>query len=101
MAVYLLLGAIVMFACVSLNKVSTRLGIPTLLAFIVLGMFFGSDGVVKIPFDNYSFVEQICSFALIFIMFYGGFGTNWKEAKPIADDMERLGSPFIKERREN
>lgn len=55
-----------------------------LLAFILLGMFFGSDGVVKIPFDNYIFAEQICSVALIFIMFYGGFGTNWGQAKSIA-----------------
>ncbi len=55
-----------------------------LLAFILLGMFFGSDGFVKIPFENYQFAEQICSVALIFIMFYGGFGTNWNEAKPVA-----------------
>lgn len=55
-----------------------------LLAFIFLGMIFGSDGLVKIYFDNYAFAEQICSIALIFIMFYGGFGTNWKEAKPVA-----------------
>ena len=54
-----------------------------LLAFILLGMFFGSDGVVKIPFSNYALAEQICSVALIFIMFYGGFGTKWSEAKPV------------------
>ncbi len=84
MASMLLLVAIVIFACIALNKISSKLGIPMLLAFILLGMFFGSDGVVKIPFDNYSFAEQICSFALIFIMFYGGFGTNWREAKPVA-----------------
>ncbi len=84
MASMLLMVAIVIFACIALNRISSKLGIPMLLAFILLGMFFGSDGVVKIPFDNYSFAEQICSFALIFIMFYGGFGTNWKEAKPVA-----------------
>lgn len=82
--VYLLIVAIVIIACILLNKVSSRLGIPMLLAFILLGMFFGSDGVVKIEFSNYAFTEQICSVALIFIMFYGGFGTKWSEAKPIA-----------------
>ena len=55
-----------------------------LLAFIVLGMIFGIDGIFKIPFENYRFAEEICSIALIFIMFYGGFGTNWNEAKPVA-----------------
>ena len=84
MPVYLLLITAVIFACVLLNKVSNKLGIPTLLAFILLGMLFGSDGLLKIPFDDYSFAEQICSIALIFIMFYGGFGTNWKSARPVA-----------------
>ncbi len=60
------------------------MGVPVLLAFIVLGMAFGTDGFFKIPFDNYHFAEQICSIALIFIMFYGGFGTNWREAKSVA-----------------
>ena len=55
-----------------------------LLAFILLGMFFGSDGVIKIYFDNFDFAQQICSVALIFIMFYGGFCANWSAAKPIA-----------------
>ncbi|MBR5265704.1 MAG: potassium/proton antiporter [Clostridia bacterium] len=84
MPIYLLLVSIIIFACVILNKISSKLGIPMLLAFILLGMFFGSDGFVKIPFENYRFAEQICSVALIFIMFYGGFGTNWNEAKPVA-----------------
>ncbi len=52
--------------------------------FIALGLTFGSDGILKIDFDNYNFAESICSIALIFIMFYGGFGTRWKTAKPVA-----------------
>ena len=80
----LLLSALVILACVLCNKLSSKLGVPTLLAFILLGMFFGSDGVVKIPFDNYGLAQNICSFALIFIMFYGGFGTSMREARPVA-----------------
>ncbi len=80
----ILLSAIVVIACVLLNRVSQKIGIPMLLTFIVLGMVFGTDGILKIPFENYDFAEQICSVALIFIMFYGGFGTNWKHAKPTA-----------------
>lgn len=84
MNVWLLIAAVIILACVVANKVSSRLGIPMLLAFILLGMFFGSDGPVKIAFDDYAFAEKICSTALIFIMFYGGFGTKWSEARPIA-----------------
>lgn len=81
---YLFLAAVVMLACVGLNKISHKLGVPTLFAFIALGMFFGTDGVVKIPFDNFAFAEQICSIALIFVIFDGGFGTNWDAARPVA-----------------
>lgn len=84
MPIYLLVATTVMIACIIFNKISSKLGIPMLLAFIVLGMCFGSDGIFKIPFDNFQFAEQICSIALIFIMFYGGFGTKWSEAKPVA-----------------
>ena len=80
---FLLISAIVIVLCVVLNNVSNKIGIPMLLAFILLGMVFGSDGIVKIPFDNFDFTESICTVALIFIMFYGGFGTRWKEAKPV------------------
>lgn len=58
----------------------------------MLGMLFGSDGVIKIAFDNYEIAEQICSVALIFIMFYGGFGTRWSEARPVAGKSVLLSS---------
>lgn len=83
MNIYILLVAVVILACILCNRISSRFGIPMLLVFILLGMFFGSDGVIRIPFDNFEFAEQICSIALIFIMFYGGFGTKWSAAKPV------------------
>ena len=80
----LLRSAAVIIICVLANKLSNKIGMPVLIAFIALGMVFGSDGILKIPFENYSFAEQICSVALVFIMFYGGFGTKLSEAKPVA-----------------
>lgn len=84
LTISILIVAIVIIACLLCNKLSSRFGIPMLLAFIVLGMIFGSDGIFKIPFDNFEFAEQFSSIALVFIIFYGGFGTNWKEAKAVA-----------------
>lgn len=84
MLVSLTIVAVVIIACVLCNKLTNKIGIPMLLAFILLGVAFGSDGIFKIHFDNFEFVEQLCTVALIFIMFYGGFGTSWKEAKPVA-----------------
>ena len=92
MTLFLLVSAIVILACVLCNKLTSKLGVPALLAFILLGMFFGSDGVVKIPFDNYVLAQDLCSAALIFIMFYGGFGTNWHQARPVAVKAALLSS---------
>lgn len=92
MPVALLWVSIIIFACVLFNKISGRFGIPALLTFIVLGMIFGSDGIVKIPFDNYALANTVCSTALIFIMFYGGFGTKWSVARPVAVHAALLAS---------
>lgn len=83
-ALLLLTVSAIIFMCITGSRISGKIGVPTLFAFIVLGMAFGSDGIVKIPFDDYAVAEQICSVALVFIMFYGGFGTRWSEAKPVA-----------------
>lgn len=76
--------AIIIILSILSNKFSHKVGIPSLLFFIGLGLFFGSDGVMKIPFDNYKLAETVCTISLVFIMFYGGFGTRWKTAKPVA-----------------
>ena len=76
----LLAAALVLFASVVCNRLSARVGMPVLLAFIFLGMIFGVDGPVGIAFDSYAVTEQVATVALLFIMFYGGFGTNWRPA---------------------
>lgn len=78
------ISAVILLLCILFNKLFSRLGIPSLLIFLVLGMLFGSDGIGGIYFDNYTLASNLCSTGLIFIMFFGGFSTNWNAAKPIA-----------------
>lgn len=89
---YLLIASIVIILSIFTSKLSQKIGIPGLLLFIGLGLLFGSDGLVQINFDNYKFAGETCSVALIFIMFYGGFGTRWKTAKPVAKKALLLSS---------
>ncbi|MCH5209827.1 MAG: potassium/proton antiporter [Oscillospiraceae bacterium] len=91
----LLIAAAIIMICVAGNKIFNKIGIPVLLVFIGLGMLFGSDGIMKIPFEDYGFAEKICNVALIFIMFYGGFGTNMKEARPVAAKAILLSSAGV------
>ena len=88
----LLLVSLVILTCILCNRITTKIGVPMLLAFILLGMIFGSEGLFRIPFDDFQFSETLCSVALIFIMFYGGFGTRWKAARPIAGKAILLSS---------
>lgn len=78
------IAACVLLSCVIANKFSNKVGMPALLLFMALGMVFGCDGLVKISFDDYHVAKEVCNIALIFIMFYGGFGTKWNMAKPVA-----------------
>ncbi|MEI0488048.1 potassium/proton antiporter [Brachyspira pulli] len=80
----ILLSSIIIILCIIVSKISTKVGVPSLLLFLFLGIIFGTDGLLKIEFDDYKVAEQLCTITLIFIMFYGGFGTNWKAAKPVA-----------------
>ena len=79
----LLLAGIVIMICILLGRFAESLPVPSLLIFIGLGMFFGVNGPIGIQFDDYSVSESICTACLIFIMFYGGFGTNIASAKPV------------------
>lgn len=75
---------IIIFVCVLLNSASTRKGVPMLLAFIVFGILCGNIGRIPIYLDDQNYAAQVCTIALIFIMFYGGFGTRWESAKAVA-----------------
>ena len=92
MTTILWLTAVVILGCVLFQRLSGKVGVPALLFFILLGMFFGTDGVVKIPFDNFELAQNVCSVALLFIMFYGGFGTYVRSARPVAAQAVLLSS---------
>ena len=85
---YLIIGLILILALFAI-RLSNRHGIPALLLFIVLGMGFGLLGL---DFDDFQFADGLATVALMVIMFYGGFGTNWKMAKPVAREAIILSS---------
>ena len=80
----MIIASLVLLISITSSKVLYKFGVPILLIFIVLGMLFGSDGIVGIYFSDYELTKEISSMALVIIMFYGGFGTKWSTAKPCA-----------------
>lgn len=83
MDLYFVLVGCVILICILLNRFLDKLAIPSLLFFILLGMLLGENGILGVVFNDYQIAEMICSTSLIFIMFFGGFGTNLKVAKPV------------------
>ena len=63
-----------------------------MLAFIVLGIVCGNVGAIPLYLDNHDFAKNVCSVALLFIMFYGGFGTRWESVKPVLRESVLLAS---------
>lgn len=78
-----LMISFVLILAMIFSKVAARYGVPSLLLFLIMGMLFGSEGLFKIPFDDYHLASQICSYALMLIIFYGGFSLNWSKAFPV------------------
>lgn len=81
MSSVILFCAIVILSCIITNKFSNKLGMPALVFFMFLGILFGSDGLLKISFDDYNLTYKLCSLGLLFIIFYGGFCTRKPENK--------------------
>ena len=79
----LLIGSILLFISLFAGKTSYKYGVPVLILFVAIGMLAGSEGLGGIYFDNPKITQFIGIIALNFILFSGGFDTNWYSIKPI------------------
>lgn len=79
----ILLVALLLVVSILVTKFSTRLGVPSLVLFIGVGMLAGSDGLNFIYFDNAGIAQLIGVFALVIILFEGGLQTKWLAIKPV------------------
>lgn len=71
----LVAGVLVLLGIIS-SKLSSRLGMPVLVLFLLVGMFAGSEGVGGIDFEDYRLAHAIGTVALVMILFDGGLGTS-------------------------
>src|SRR4051794_36640829 len=60
-----------------------RLRIPGLVLFLGVGMLLGSDGLNRIPFDDYELARTIGIIALALILFEGGLAAGFQEIRPV------------------
>ena len=79
----ILIGSFLLLISIIISKTSYRLGIPSLIFFLLIGMLAGSEGIGGIYFNNPDITQFIGTIALIFILFSGGLDTKWVDVKPI------------------
>lgn len=86
--ILLFISVILILALFAIN-LSGKSGIPSLLLFLMLGIICNFLGI---KFSNFDFADGFATFALIVIMFYGGFGTSWKMGKSVVKEAAVLAS---------
>lgn len=79
----LLFGSVLLFISIVASKTSFKLGVPTLILFLVVGMLAGSDGPGGIYFNDPRLAQFLGVVALTFILFSGGLDTKWESVKPV------------------
>ncbi|MEO6668811.1 MAG: potassium/proton antiporter [Ferruginibacter sp.] len=79
----LLIGSFLLLVSVIAGKTTNKLGIPTLIFFLIVGVLAGSEGIGGIHFDDAHTAQLIGITALNFILFSGGLDTNWKSIRPV------------------
>ncbi len=78
----MLVIAILLFFSVFFGKAGSKYGLPSLLAFLGIGMLAGVDGF-GIQFDSASTAEFIGMISLCVILFSGGLDTDFGKIRPV------------------
>lgn len=72
----ILIGALMLVMSILLSPLSSRVGMPVLLIFLLVGMLMGEDGAGGIRFDNFELAFTIGNLALAVILLDGGMRTR-------------------------
>ncbi|WP_119727206.1 potassium/proton antiporter [Thermomonospora amylolytica] len=79
--IWLLVGAALVLAAILAVRVSHRLGLPSLLAYLGLGLLIGESGF-GIQFDDAELAQTLGWAALVLILVEGGLTTSWRNVRP-------------------
>ncbi|NMT62869.1 potassium/proton antiporter [Marinobacter orientalis] len=71
-----LIGALMLVISIMLSPLSSRLGMPVLLIFLVVGMMMGEDGPGGLLFEDFELAFLIANLALGVILLDGGMRTR-------------------------
>jgi cell volume regulation protein A len=77
----LLIGAVVMLVAILAVRVSVRVGLPSLLVYLLMGVLLGESGL-GIHFEDANVAHALGFAALVLILAEGGLTTHWADIRP-------------------
>ncbi|WP_082310745.1 potassium/proton antiporter [Nonomuraea sp. SBT364] len=80
--VVLLAGGLVLLAGIAAARTASRLGLPSLLLFLGLGMVIGEDAL-GVRFDDAQLAQTLGTCALAIILVEGGLSTRWTDLRKL------------------
>lgn len=78
----LLVGALALLVSIGATRVATRVGLPSLLVFLALGVILGED-VLGIQFSDAQLAQDLGIAALAVILVEGGLTTTWSDIRAL------------------
>lgn len=84
----LLILSLIFFVSIFADKIGYKYGVPALLLFLVVGMFFGSDGISSLMGTHgieidISSAQALSTLAMCIILFNGGMETRLSDIKSV------------------
>ena len=78
----LLAGGLVLLASIIATRAASRVGLPSLLLFLGVGVIVGEDGI-GLHFDNYLLADHLGTVALAIILVEGGLTTRFSDVRRV------------------
>ncbi|BBY81359.1 potassium/proton antiporter [Mycolicibacterium pulveris] len=78
----LLAGGLVLLASIVATRAASRIGLPSLLLFLAVGVIVGEDGL-GLQFDNYLLADHLGTVALAIILIEGGLTTHFADIRKV------------------
>jgi potassium/hydrogen antiporter len=78
----LLAGGLVLIVSIAAARLAARVGLPSLLLFLALGVTLGEDGL-GLAFDDAQLAQNLDIAALGVILVEGGLTTRWADVRPM------------------
>src|SRR4051794_31425678 len=78
----LLAGGLVLLVSIIATRVASRVGLPSLLLFLALGVLLGEDAI-GIDFNDAQLAQNLGTAALAIILIEGGLTTNWSDIRSV------------------